>query len=250
MNTISIIKFSGMRNEEFRSFHHDGTQFAKKLTGEDLQHLVRDYDESFRNFSSNLTTSVNESSASKVGKLRRERNQLYVNCRRMAMVSMGTEHSQIGEMIYKVFTSNPIPSRLNQAQSSGVIIKIIESLRLIGNENLEKCNMKTWVDRLDNVNQLYHEAFEERSLELGRKVLDQNRKLREKCVESYKELVKIVNAKSTLGDKECSEFIETMNGSIKIMREKIKLHKKNVKSGENSSVNTETVSKEGVDVAC
>lgn len=257
MNTIQELNFNLLRNEEFRSFHRDGVLFASKITSPDLQKSISDYVESFGKFSTHLTTCVDESNASKVGKLDRERNVVYSDCRRMAQISRNlpsSKESEIGEKVYKVFTSNPSPHHLNQIQSTGIIIKIIESLRLIGNDSLEKIGMKFWVDSLESVNDLYHDAYEQLSLERGNHVLNQTRTYRENCQGCYKELVKFIDAKSTLGDLECSEFAEKINGSIKMMHSKIRLRKKSSKgdeyiSGKDVSKNIVTENKENESAA-
>lgn len=235
MKNINPISFKKMRNEEFRGFHSEIVQYSKKFTCDDLKIAINDYEESFNQFSDTVKTKLMEPLEHKASLLSSNRKTIYCNCRKVAETTVNIpdpELSEIGQKILFVFTSNPSLYKVNQVQGTGIVIKIIKSLREIGNENLEKCDMKVWVDRLENINNQFLEANEERHSILGNRIIKQNKTLRTKCEKDFQKLITLVNAKGVYDDEESMEFIDKTNALIKSMHLKINTRKNSKKKQE------------------
>lgn len=90
------------------------------------------------------------------GKLNVKRSVIFASCKKVAKALLNHPDNSISEtglQICRVFNKVQNPRKLNQSQSTGVILGIIESLENIDPANLETCGFKTWMDMLVNANE-------------------------------------------------------------------------------------------------
>lgn len=228
MKQITSIAFTTLRNDEFLGLQSEGVKFAKAITDKEIQKAITDYETAVQNLASFLEASITESAAKQAGKLDSERNEVYMACRRVAQASTcfpDAAAAETGALIWKVFSESPNPSRINQAQSSGILMNIIQGLKNIGDEKLEACGFKVWLDKLETANNQFMEADMARFSEQGKKEFEYTRKLRAACVEAYKVMIAAATFKAAAGSESCNQFLESLNAAVVAKKSQIKARK-------------------------
>ncbi|MCQ2109158.1 MAG: DUF6261 family protein [Fibrobacter sp.] len=217
MTQITAIKFTNFRNGEFRALHTEGVDFAKAITDKDVKQVVAAYEKSVQDLSEFMEASILETTASLVKKLDADRNEIYKSCRRVAQASMNfpdAEAAATGAQIWKVFSENPSPINMNQAQSTDVLLNIVNGLKNIGDEKLTACGFKVWLDKLEEVNNQFIATDETRISERAQKELEQGKKLRAACYDAYYAVVNAASYKAFEGSESCKAFLEAMTTAI------------------------------------
>lgn len=228
MKQITAINFNNLRNDEFLGLQSEGVKFAKAITEKDMQQSITAYEKSLLALEEFLKASVTESKAKLAAQLDSERNTIYSSCRKVAQASTNfpdAEAAETGAKIWKVFSENPSPTRINQAQSTGILKNIIAGLKIIDNEKLEACGFKVWLDKLETVNNQYIEADMARFTERGQRELDQGKRLRAECAEAYKFVALAATVKAAAGNEACNQFVESMNAAVLAKKQQVSIRK-------------------------
>ncbi|SHK64611.1 DUF6261 family protein [Fibrobacter sp. UWEL] len=241
MKTINAIAFRNLRNDEFYGIHSEAVDFAKAITDKTVLPLITSYEASVKELSNFLETNLSETAARQASELDAERNKYYASCRNTArsLQNFPDETAAAnGAKIWKAFEENASPIGLNQAQSTGIILNIIQTLRNLGDDILESCGFKVWLDKLEEINNQFQEADRKRFTEKALHELEQGKRLRQACVEAFNLLAAMATVKSSLGDEACSNFIDNMNAAISAKKIQLKLRKERSKQGTDTSQET------------
>lgn len=234
MKKITTINFNALRNDEFKGVHGEGVKFAKAITEKDMQSIIAIYEKAFMDFTSFLDVSLFESKAKQAQLLDIERENMYAACRKVAKATRDYPDESvrgIGMLIWKVFDENPSPINNNQQQSTGILARIVKCLHDIGDENLEACGFKIWLDKLESVNSLYVEADMARNTERGQRELEHCRKLRAVVVEAYRMVSMVASVKAATGSESCKLFVESMDGTVIFKKLQVNMRKERAKQG-------------------
>ena len=243
MKKIHNLYANSLRNDEFYGLFSEGVNLAKSITDKEAKQAIADYEESVKNLGRFLEMNLDESAEHQASKLDSMRNSIYVSCRRVAQGYLNfpdQEKAEICANIWKIFNKNPNPLRLNQAQSSGAILNVIQAVRDLGDEELEAIGFKIWIDKLEEVNSKFIDADMERFTERGKRELKQGRKLREACYEAFSVVATAAALKAASGSESCITFIDSMNAAIDAKKRQVKVRSKarpksSADSGSNSN---------------
>lgn len=244
MKNITAINFKNLRNNEFRSIMEDSVKFAKDIAEEDITASVTAFERTVSEYGEFLETSVEESLARRASVLDAERTAVYSSCKKVAKALTNIPDagvSETGTQIWRVFESVPDPRGRNQSESTGIILKVVESLKNIDTEKLNTSGFATWLTKLESANSKYTEADRERNSERGRRELEHGKKLREACTEGYRVLVAVITAKAVTGDAHCEDFIDRMNGVISAKKVQLKIRKGRITEGPGETTPIEVV---------
>lgn len=247
MKKIHNLYANSLRNDEFYGLFSEGVNLAKSITDKEAKQAIADYEESVKNLGRFLEMNLDESAEHQASKLDSMRNSIYVSCRRVAQGYLNfpdQEKAEICANIWKIFNKNPNPLRLNQAQSSGAILNVIQAVRDLGDEELEAVGFKIWIDKLEEVNSKFIDADMERFTERGKRELKQGRKLREACFEAFSLVAAAATLKAAAGSESCINFIDAMNCAIDAKKRQVKSRskprtKKNTAPASETSVTAE-----------
>lgn len=228
MARIAAINFRNLRNGEFRFFHVEGVDFAKAITDEDLLPAIEAYESAVQELSNYLESSILESSAKKVQDLDHERNSVYMACRKVAKACVkfpDESAAETGALIWKVFDVNPSPIHLNQAQSTNVLLNIVNGLKNVDEEKLVACGFKVWLDKLESVNNQFIAFDEMRISERAQRELELGKRLRGACIEAYETLICAASFKAVNGSESCKNFLVQMNAAVLEKRQQVRTRK-------------------------
>lgn len=241
MKNITSINFKTLRNDEFRSIMNDGVQFAKAITNDDAKDIIASFEVSVNAFGDFLETNVEDSLERVASGLDSERNAIYASCKKVAKALLNYPDesiAEVGTQIWRVFNKAPDPRGLNQSQSTGVILGVIESLANIDAAKLKTCGFKVWMEKLVIANDKYMDADRARNSERGKRELEQGKKLRESCTEAYRIVSAYATAKAALGDTTCANFIDCINGVISSKKVQLKSRKRKNESENKEQTNS------------
>lgn len=230
MKTTTAINFNILRNEEFLSIMNDCLQFAKAIADDEAKSIIAFFETTVNDFGNHLETSTVDSLDKVAGKLNAKRSAIFASCKKVAKALLNYPDesiSETGQQICRVFNKVPNPHNLNQSQSTGVILGVIESLENIDAANLEACGFKIWKEKLVMANDEYMEADRARNSERGKRELELDKKLRKACREAYRVVSAYAVAKAALGDTTCEDFVDCVNGVVGAKKTQLKsrLHK-------------------------
>lgn len=234
MKQITSIAFSSLRNAEFLGVHNEGLKFAKTITDKDVLPLVNNYEKALTELKSFLEASVFETKDRLASQQDVVRNNVYASCRKVAKaVKDYPDESarETGELIWKVFSENPNPIHINQQQATGVLINIISGIKNFGDERLEACGFKIWLDKLEEVNNLFVEADMARYSERGQRELECCKRLRAAVVETFKLVSMAATVRASSGSESCRQFIDCMNATVAAKKLQVCIRKERPKQG-------------------
>lgn len=216
-NTINSISYRLLRNNEFFGLHSQGVTFARELAEKDLQATIAAYESSVKELGEFLEASFTESSETQAKLMDKDRNAVYVSCKRVAQGSLDFPDAAIANVwaqVWRVLSESQNPLNLNQVQSTGVYLNLVSALRKIGDEALDSIGFKVRLDQLEQANLRYMEADNARLTDRGKRELEVAKKLRDACLAAYGKLVLAVNYKASIGNEPCLAFVHKMNEAI------------------------------------
>lgn len=214
---IKNIHYKTMRNDEFKGIHSAGVQFAKELTAQQMLPLVRDYESAYNEFSRYMDKNADESVGHVASLLHEERRNLFSKCRKAASVASDYPNegaAEAGAKVWKIFEHLNM-SRLNQVQMTGYVDDVVNGLRGLGEDVLNACGFKTWVDRLDEANKNFERAAMDRNAENGQREHECGLKLRRKCSLAFELVAFQAVVLAAQGDASCDKFIYSVNDAVK-----------------------------------
>lgn len=243
MKNINVICNKSLRNDEFYGLYNEGLKFAKAITDKEAQQAIAAYETSIHNFANFLENSLTESTERQASQLDSERNSIFISCKRVAQGNLNYPDKNLAEIcakIWKAFEESPNPLRINQAQSSGAIMNLIQSVRNLGDEALEAVGFKMWLDKLEEVNEKFIETDVVRYSERGKREQELSKKLRAACIESFSVVAAAATLKAASGSETCIQFIDGMNAAIDAKKHQVKVRSKarpksSADSGSNSN---------------
>lgn len=255
MKQISSISFTALRNDEFYGLLSEGLNTAKNISDKEFKQAVEVFEVALKDLGSFLEASFVESSERKAKKLDAERNEIYKACRRVAQATTcfpDADAAETGAKIWKIFEESPSPVKFNQAQSTGILLNIIQGIKKIEVEKLEACNFKLWLDKLETVNNQYMEADMARYSERSRREIENCKRLRTACVDAYNLIVSAAYFKASIGSESCINFLECMDKAVRAKKTQLKIRyggskadEKNNSPTDNSAANSEANSAAG-----
>lgn len=225
MKTINAMTFKNLRNDEFYGLFCQGVKFAREISEKDLQASINGLDSVVKELGEFLETSFAESSETLASQLDKERNAVYLSCKRVARGSVDypdEAQAAVWAQVWRVIDESPNPLCNNQVQSTGIFLNLIASLRRIGDEALESVGFKVRLDQLEEVNAKFMDADNVRLTERGKRELELTKKLRTACMEAFDKLVLDVTYKASNGSAACGTFIDSMNEAIDVKKAQVK----------------------------
>ena len=229
MMKINTICYNRLRNDEFLGLHKNIVELTASITGEEIRPSIEAYRKAVTEYANLIEVDVDETAASVVSRLDKERNAAYAACRNFAksLRSLaGKEVVATGERLRKIFTENADPFYLNQNQSTGVITNIVNSLKAIGDAKLEACGFKPWLENLEKKNNDYLAAVQTRNKELAAKENGLTKVYRERSLDAFCIVATLAIGKATLeSDDGCTQFIKAVNSHIELKKAHLKLRK-------------------------
>lgn len=229
MKKINNIINKNLRNDEFYGLYNEGLKFAKAITDKEAQPAIAAFETSVKNLADFLENSLSESTERQASLLDSERNSIFVSCKRVAQGNLNHPDKNLAETcakIWKAFEESPNPLHINQAQSSGVFLNLIQSVRKLGDESLKAVGFKMWLDKLEEVNEKFIETDMARFTERGQRELEQSKKLRAACYEAFSVVAVAATLKATSGSESCIKFIDSMNAAIDSKKQQVKARSK------------------------
>ena len=155
MMKINTICYSRLRNDEFLGLHQNIVELTASITGEEIRPSIEAYRKAVTEYANLIEVSVDESAASIVSRLDKERNAAYAACRNFAKSLKSLADKDVvatGERLRKIFAENADPFYLNQDQSTGVFTNIVNTLKAIDDAKLDACGFKPWLENLEKKN--------------------------------------------------------------------------------------------------
>ena len=225
MKKINNLTTKTLRNDEFYGLFSEGLNLAKAITDKEAQQAIAAYESSVKDLADFLENSLTESTERQASQLDNERNSIFVSCRRVAQGLQNfpdKEQAETCAKIWKAFSESPTPLRLNQAQSTGVFLNLVQSVRKLGDESLEAVGFKIWIDKLAEVNAKFMETDAARFTERGQRELEQGKKLRAACYEAFSVVATAAALKAASGSESCITFIDSMNAAIAAKKLQVK----------------------------
>lgn len=229
MMKINTICYNRLRNDEFLGLHQNIVELTASITGEEIRPSIEAYRKAVTEYANLIEVSVDESAASIVSRLDKERNAAYAASRNFAKSLKSLADKDVvatGERLRKIFIENADPFYLNQDQSTGVITNIVNSLKAIGDAKLEACGFKPWLENLEKKNNDYLAAVQTRNKELAAKENGLTKVYRERCLDAFGIVATLAIGKATLeSDEGCTQFIKAVNSHIELKKAHLKLRK-------------------------
>lgn len=155
MMKINTICYNRLRNDEFLGLHKNVVELTESIKGEEIRPSIEAYRKAVTEYANLIEVSVDESAASIVSRLDKERNAAYAACRNFAKSLRSLADKDVvatGERLRKIFAENADPFYLNQDQSTGVFTNIVNSLKAIDDAKLDACGFKPWLENLEKKN--------------------------------------------------------------------------------------------------
>lgn len=245
---ITSITFSALRNDEFYGLLSEGLTLAKAITDKEIQKAVTDFEAAIKNLSDFLEASITANAERQARDLDAERNTIYKACRKVANASRSipdASAAETGALIWKVFDESPSPIRMNQAQSTGALLNIIQGIKKIDEEKLVACGFKEWLDRLEDVNTRYMNADMVRFSERSKREVENCKNLRIACVDAYNVIVGAAYFKAANGSEPCITFLESMDKAVVAKKLQLKIRRERKKK--NTPEDNEVVEAENND---
>lgn len=236
MKKIKNITTKTLRNDEFYGLFSEGLNLAKSITDIEAQQAIAAYETSIKELAKFLETDLSESAEHMASLLNTKRNSVYISCRRVAQGFLNfpdKEQTETCAKIWKIFSESPNPTRLNQAQSTGVILNIVQGIRKIGDESLNAVGFKIWIESLAQLNDEFMEMDMARFAERGNREQDHGKKLRIACYEAFTVVAAAATLKAASGSESCITFIDSMNAAIAAKKLQVKIRQSRPKTNDN-----------------
>ena len=229
MMKINTICYNRLRNDEFLGLHKNIVELTESIKSEEIRPSIEAYRKAVTEYANLIEVSVDESAASIVSRLDKERNAAYAACRNFAKSLRSLADKDVvatGERLRKIFTENADPFYLNQDQSTGVFTNIVNSLKAIDDTKLEACGFKPWLENLEKKNDDYLAAVQTRNRELAARENGLTKVYRERCQDAFDIVATLAIGKATLeNDEGCTQFVKAVNSHIDQKKVHLKLRK-------------------------
>lgn len=200
---INTICYNRLRDDEFLGLHKNIVELTECIKGEEIRPSIEAYREAVTEYANLIEVSVDESAASIVSRLDKERNAAYAACRNFAKSLRSLADKDVvatGERLRKIFAENADPFCLNQDQSTGVFTNIVNILKAIDDAKLAACGFKPWLENLEKKNN--------------------------DCLDAFGIVATLAIGKATLeSDEGCTQFIKAVNSHIDQKKVHLKLRK-------------------------
>ena len=148
MMKINTICYNRLRNDEFLGLHQNIVELTASITGEEIRPSIEAYRKAVTEYANLIEVDVDETAASVVSRLDKERNAAYAASRNFAKSLKSLADKDVvatGEKLRKIFAENADPVYHNQDQSTGIFTNIVSSLKAIGDaKTLNARTTTTW----------------------------------------------------------------------------------------------------------
>lgn len=225
---INTICYNRLRDDEFLGLHKNIVELTECIKGEEIRPSIEAYREAVTEYANLIEVSVDESTASIVSRLDKERNAAYAACRNFAKSLRSLADKDVvatGERLRKIFAENADPFCLNQDQSTGVFTNIVNILKAIDDAKLAACGFKPWLENLEKKNNDCLAAVQTRNRELAARENGLTKVYRG-CLDAFGIVATLAIGKATLeSDEGCTQFIKAVNSHIDQKKVHLKLRK-------------------------
>lgn len=218
MKSIIKIKFHDMRNLEFRGVQYQLLQMAQDIKTPGASSFIEDFRSSFQEMCQHFDSGLQDSPDRIVHNIHEERSSFYYRCRAVAKAAASHPNPtarEAGQKLWSIFQKFPSSARVNQLQAYGMIGRLVNNARSIGEDALECCGCKVWIDELDRINQSFLQADAERNYARGHRELKQSLHLRDRCTEAFDLIATFAKFQAAQGDISCARFIDSANAMLK-----------------------------------
>lgn len=109
---INTICYNRLRNDEFLGLHKNIVELTESIKGEEIRPSIEAYRKAVTEYANLIEVSVDESAASIVSRLDKERNAAYAACRNFAKSLKSLADKDVvatGEKLRKIFAENADP---------------------------------------------------------------------------------------------------------------------------------------------
>ena len=226
---INTICYNRLRNDEFLGLHQNIVELTANITGEEIRPSIDAYRKAVTEYANLIEVDVDETAASVVRRLDKERNVAYAACRNFAKSLKSLADQDVvatGEKLRKIFAENDDPVYFNQDQSTGIFTNIVSSLKAIGDAKLDACGFSPWLENLERKNNDYLAAVQTRNKVLAAREIGANKVYRERCLDALNLVAVLAIGKATVeNDEGCTQFVKAVNSHIEQKKVHLKLRK-------------------------